>query len=101
MKNKVLDLGLCLYDMEKKELSTKQNQIVHITPVEQLLLSVLGQKAGQVFFAREAGRNFRGRTKPALHRCSNHPSAQKNRKDSKNPRYLQTVRGKGYMLLPE
>jgi two-component system phosphate regulon response regulator OmpR len=22
-------------------------------------------------------------------------------KDSKNPRYLQTVRGKGYMLLPE
>lgn len=35
--------------MEKKELSTKQNQIIHITPVEQLLLSVLGQKAGQVF----------------------------------------------------
>ena len=22
-------------------------------------------------------------------------------KDSKNPRYLQTIRGKGYMLLPE
>lgn len=52
LENQVLDLGLCLYDMEKKELSTKQNQIIHITPVEQLLLSVLGQKAGQVFHVK-------------------------------------------------
>ena len=44
-----LDLGLCVYDLNKKELHTKQGQIIHITPVEQALLGVLGQKSGQIF----------------------------------------------------
>lgn len=51
-----LDLGLCVYDLNKKELHTKQGQIIHITPVEQALLGVLGQKSGQIF-TRESWRN--------------------------------------------
>ena len=31
----------------------------------------------------------------------NEVDRKKIEKDSKNPRYLQTIRGKGYMLLPE
>lgn len=44
-----LNLGLCCYDMVKKELLTKQGTVIHITPVEQAMLNVLGQKSGQIF----------------------------------------------------
>lgn len=95
-----LDLGLCVYDLNKKELHTKQGQIIHITPVEQALLGVLGQKSGQILRVK-AGGTAGSRAKSPLHRRSDYAPAQKIEKDSKNPRYLQTVRGKGYMLLPE
>ena len=48
-KQERLDLGLCVYDIASKELLTKQGQVIHITPVEQSLLSILGQRFGQVF----------------------------------------------------
>lgn len=35
--------------MVKKELLTKQGTVIHITPVEQAMLNVLGQKSGQIF----------------------------------------------------
>ena len=44
-----LNLGLCVYDMSKKELVGKQGQVIHITPLEQSMLSILGQKSGQIF----------------------------------------------------
>ena len=47
--NSKLNLGLCWYDLDKKELTNKQGQIIHITPVEQAMLSMLGQKSGQIF----------------------------------------------------
>lgn len=100
-EKQVLDLGLCLYDMEKKELFTKQNQIVHITPVEQLLLSVLGQKAGQVFSREKLAEILGAGQSPRSIDVQITRLRKKIEKDSKNPRYLQTVRGKGYMLLPE
>ena len=87
--------------MEKKELSTKQNQIVHITPVEQLLLSVLGQKAGQVFSREKLAEILGAGQSPRSIDVQITRLRKKIEKDSKNPRYLQTVRGKGYMLLPE
>ena len=43
-----LNLGQCIYDMQQKELVTKQGQVIHITPVEQALLIVLGAKSGQI-----------------------------------------------------
>lgn len=101
LENQVLDLGLCLYDMEKKELSTKQNQIIHITPVEQLLLSVLGQKAGQVFSREKLAEILGAGQSPRSIDVQITRLRKKIERDSKNPRYLQTVRGKGYMLLPE
>lgn len=48
-KDLPLNLGLCLYDAVKKELTNKQGEIIHITPVEQILLNVLSQKPGQIF----------------------------------------------------
>jgi len=100
-EKQVLDLGLCLYDMEKKELSTKQNQIIHMTPVEQLLLSVLGQKSGQVFSREKLAEILGAGQSPRSIDVQITRLRKKIEKDSKNPRYLQTVRGKGYMLLSE
>ena len=100
-EKQILDLGLCLYDLEKKELSTKQNQIIHITPVEQLLLSVLGQKTGQVFSREKLADILGAGQSPRSIDVQITRLRKKIEKDSKNPRYLQTVRGKGYMLLPE
>ena len=56
-KQERLDLGLCVYDIASKELLTKQGQVIHITPVEQSLLSILGQRFGQVFRHGEEIRN--------------------------------------------
>ena len=95
-----LDLGLCLYDMAKKELMTKQGQIIHITPVEQLLLNILGQKSGQVFSRERLAEILGAGQSPRSIDVQITRLRKKIEKDSKNPRYLQTVRGKGYMLLP-
>lgn len=96
-----LNLGLCCYDLEKKELTTKQGQIIHITPVEQAMLSMLGQKSGQIF-SRDRMAEFLGAGQgPRSIDVQVTRLRKKIEKDSKNPRYLQTVRGKGYMLLTE
>lgn len=96
----VLNLGLCLYDLGKKELTTKQGQLIHITPVEQSLLNVLGQKPGQVFSRERLAEILGAGQSPRSIDVQITRLRKKIEKDSKNPRYLQTVRGKGYMLLP-
>ncbi len=96
----VLDLGLCCYDMSKKELATKQGLIIHITPVEQLLLNILGQKSGQVFSRERLAEILGAGQSPRSIDVQITRLRKKIEKDSKNPRYLQTVRGMGYMLLP-
>ena len=95
------DLGLCLYDVVKKELTTKQGGIIHITPVEQSLLGVLCQKAGQVFSREKLAEILGAGQSPRSIDVQITRLRKKIEKDSKNPRYLQTIRGKGYMLLPE
>ncbi len=96
----VLDLGLCLYNIQQKELISKNGQIIHITPVEQSLLNILGQKAGQIFSREKLADILGAGQSPRSIDVQITRLRKKIEKDSKNPRYLQTVRGKGYMLLP-
>ena len=96
-----LNLGLCCYDMVKKELLTKQGTVIHITPVEQAMLNVLGQKSGQIFTREKLAEILGAGQSPRSIDVQITRLRKKIEKDSKNPRYLQTVRGKGYMLLPE
>ena len=96
-----MDLGLCVYDLNKKELHTKQGQVIHITPVEQMLLGILGQKSGQIFTREKLAEMLGAGQSPRSIDVQITRLRKKIEKDSKNPRYLQTVRGKGYMLLPE
>lgn len=96
-----LNLGSCVYDLQKRELLNKQNEIIHITPVEQALLNVLGAKSGQVFAREKLAELLGAGQSPRSIDVQITRLRKKIEKDSKNPRYLQTVRGKGYMLLPE
>ncbi len=99
-ENQILNLGLCCYDLMKKELLSKNGQLIHITPVEQSLLNILGQKSGQVFSREKLAEMLGAGQNPRSIDVQITRLRKKIEKDSKNPRCLQTVRGKGYMLLP-
>lgn len=100
-KSTLLSLGDFSFDLKTGELRNKTGEIIHITPLEQTLLNVLGNKNGQIF--------SRERLAEILQTGENSRSIdvqitrlrKKIEKDSKNPRYLQTIRGKGYMLLTD
>lgn len=96
-----LNLGLCRYDLETRELSGKQGEVIHITPVEQAMLSLLGQKSGQIFSRDRLAELLGAGQGPRSIDVQVTRLRKKIEKDSKNPRYLQTVRGKGYMLLTD
>lgn len=96
-----LDLGLCVYDPSQKELSSKGGDIIHITPVEQALLNALAAKSGQILSREELADALGGEQSPRSIDVQITRLRKKIEKNSKNPRHLQTIRGKGYMLLPE
>lgn len=100
-QNTVLNLGLCLYDLTKKELTLKTGEFIHITPVEQALLNILGQKIGQTFTREKLADLLGAGQNPRSIDVQITRLRKKIEKDSKNPRCLQTVRGQGYMLLPQ
>ncbi|MFV0626739.1 MAG: response regulator [Alphaproteobacteria bacterium] len=96
-----LNFGTCSFDVAKKELIGENGKIIHITPVEQSLLLILGQKLAQVFSREKLAEMLGAGQSP---RSIDVQIARLRRKvegDSKNPRYLQTVRGKGYMLISD
>ena len=93
------DFGDCFYDIEKKELISKQGEIIHITPVEQALLNILSEKSGQIFSREELADILGAGQSPRSIDVQITRLRKKIEVDSKNPRYLRTIRGKGYMLL--
>jgi len=97
----VLKMGDCVYDMNKKEFRRKGEGIIHITPVEQTILNILGQKSGQIFTRERLAEMLGSGQNPRSIDVQITRLRKKIEADSKNPRYLQTVRGKGYMLLTE
>ncbi|MBE6468156.1 MAG: response regulator [Alphaproteobacteria bacterium] len=100
-ENQKLDLGMFVFDMQTKELVSKQGQLLHITPVEQSLLVILGTKSGQVFSREKLSEILGAGQSPRSIDVQITRLRKKIEKDSKNPRYLQTLRGKGYMLLSD
>jgi two-component system phosphate regulon response regulator OmpR len=96
-----LNLGAYSFNLAKKELLNRQGEVVHITPVEQTLMVVLGSVPGQVFDRDKLAEALGAGQSPRSIDVQITRLRKKIEKDSKNPRYLQTVRGKGYMLLEE
>lgn len=96
-----LSLGVCFFDMQSKELRAKHGEIMHLTAVEQNLLSIMGKKSGQVFSREKLSELLGVGQSPRSIDVQITRLRKKIERDSKNPRYLQTVRGKGYMLLSD
>ncbi len=99
--SQMLKMGDFVFDLSKKEFRHKTEGIVHITPVEQSILSILGQKSGQIFTREKLAELLGVEQSPRSIDVQITRLRKKIEQDSKNPRYLQTVRGKGYMLLTE
>ena len=95
----VFDFGECFYDANKKELISKKGETIHITPVEQSLLQILSEKIGQIFSREELADILGAGQSPRSIDVQITRLRKKIEPDSKNPRYLKTVRGKGYLLL--
>ena len=97
----VLKFGNCSYNLQTKEFVHKYEGVIHITPVEQAILSIMGQKNGQVFSREKLTELLGAGQSPRSIDVQITRLRKKIEPDSKNPRYLQTVRGRGYMLLTE
>ncbi len=99
---KVLHLGAVRYDMERGEL-WRGDQPVRLTATEAALMRLFAQAPGAAI-SREKLVGDLGREDVAQERAVDVQITRLRRKiedDPKAPRYLQTVRGEGYMLQPD
>ncbi|ESW62368.1 MAG: chemotaxis protein CheY [Rhodobacter sp. CACIA14H1] len=101
---KVLHLGTVRYDMDRGEL-WRGTDLVRLTATESALMRLFAAQPGQPI-ARErlVGDLGRGGEEGAQERAVDVQITRLRRKiedDPRQPRYLQTVRGEGYMLQPD
>ncbi len=95
-----LMFGDAVFSLERGEMR-RRGRRVHLTEVEVSLLRALGQMSGQVMSrdrlieATEAGGESRAIDVQVTR------LRRKIEKDPREPRYLKTVRGKGYVLWPD
>lgn len=92
-------LGAYEFDLERGELS-QEGQMIRLTEAEAQLLKVLAQNAHAAVDRMDLARD----TADATGRAVDVQVTRLRRKieaDPRNPRYLQTVRGVGYMLAPD
>lgn len=94
------NLGAMVFDPARQELS-QGDKIVGLTSGESNLLKILAERPG-VVFSREDLSNYLalGSGERAIDVQVNR-LRQKIELDPKSPRYLQTVRGRGYILRPD
>ena len=80
---------------------TYKGEIVHLSPVEKTLLKIMTDKLGQIV-SREtlAEMTFSGQNLRTVD-VQITRLRKKIEPDTKEPKFLQTIRGKGYILLPE
>jgi two-component system phosphate regulon response regulator OmpR len=98
-----LRLGECLFDLDRAEL-TRAGQLIRLTESEAAILKALAQNAHAPIDRYELARDPDGGGDETGARAVDIHVTRLRKKleaDPKNPRYLQTVRGVGYMLSPD
>ena len=100
---KVLNLGPIRYDMERGEMWQGED-LVRLTATEIQLMKIFTAKPGEALsratLVEELGRD-RGQAQERAVDVQITRLRRKIEADPKQPRYLQTVRGAGYMLAPD
>ena len=93
-------LGACRFDPARGELS-RGGEPVHLTAAEANLLSILADRAGQPLSREELAElgRFTGNLRNLDVQITR--LRRKIERDPRFPRYLQTVRGTGYVLKPD
>ncbi len=94
-----ITMGAFVFNMERGEL-TQDDELVKLTTAEIALLRVLAGAPGKAFTRLELSEQ----TGTGLERSVDVQITRLRKKIERNPkipRYLQTVRGKGYMLVPD
>lgn len=94
-------LGPLRFDRDRAILLDEPGEVVRLTTAEASLLTVLTETAGAVLSREALGERC---TIAGGDRAVDVQVARLRRKieaDPKNPRYLQTVRGRGYVLRPD
>lgn len=96
----VLGLGAFSWDPTRQELS-KGDEVVHLTTAERELMAILAESVGTAVLRDDLAT----RTGNAANTRAVDVQVTRLRKkledDPRTPRYLQTVRGMGYMLRPD
>ena len=95
-----LRLGAFVWDMGRAELR-QDDQPVHLTQAERDLLSILAEVAGQGVSRDDLAVRTGNSANPRTVDVQVTRLRKKIEDDPKMPRYLQTVRGMGYMLRPD
>src|SRR6201997_4237608 len=90
--------GGCRFDVVRGELY-RGGDVVHLTAAEAGLLLILVQKAGQAVSREELSLSLSGNVRNVDVQMTR--LRRKIERDPRFPRYLQTVRGTGYILKPD
>ena len=96
--SKDIRFGGCRFDVVRGELY-RGGDLVHLTAAEAGLLSMLAQKAGQAVSREELSISLSGNVRNVDVQMTR--LRRKIERDQRFPRYLQTVRGTGYVLKPD
>jgi two-component system phosphate regulon response regulator OmpR len=100
---KILNLGPLVYEVEKADLRNDQGA-VKLTSTEIQLMRVFAARVGQVVSRSELAEELGRDRELAQERAVDVQITRLRRKleaDPKQPRYLQTIRGAGYMLVTD
>lgn len=100
---KALALGETIYDLARGEL-TRGEEPVRLTSTEQALMRVFSRQPNEPVSRMRLAEELGGSSGDVQERAVDVQITRLRRKietDPKNPRYLQTVRGAGYMLTPD
>jgi two-component system phosphate regulon response regulator OmpR len=95
---KVIKIGIYTYDEQKSQLISEAGDLLALTSTEARLLSIFTQKMGEIISRDEIAKACNVSSDERTIDVQVTRLRRKIEKDSKNPQYLQTVRGKGYVL---
>lgn len=98
---KVIKLGDLNYNIERTELTDASGSVVHLTSAESELLRIFATSPWSVISREELG--IRTKNNDNLRSIDVQVTRlrKKIEEDSKYPRYLKTVRNKGYIFIPD
>ncbi|MBI2239188.1 MAG: response regulator [Magnetospirillum gryphiswaldense] len=98
--SKVLSLGAFVWDITRAELR-QGDEMVHLTTAEKDLLGILAEQVNQSVSRDDLAARTGNAANPRAVDVQVTRLRKKLEDDPRLPRYLQTVRGQGYMLRPD